>query len=57
MWVSAALWYPNIGLLVLGGLTFPSGRPPSRAWWAVAWLLGAGGALAAVVLGVNDLRK
>jgi class 3 adenylate cyclase len=45
-WLSAALWYPNISLLVLGALLFPSGRPLSRGWWGVAWLLGAGGALA-----------
>ncbi|HEV2930900.1 MAG TPA: hypothetical protein VGW74_19635, partial [Propionibacteriaceae bacterium] len=49
-WLSAALWYPNIALLVLGGLLFPSGRPPSRGWWGVAWLLGAGGAVAAVAI-------
>ena len=49
-WLSAALWYPNIALLVLGGLLFPSGRPPSRAWWAVAWLLGVGAAVAAVAI-------
>ena len=49
-WASAALWYPNIALLVLGGLLFPSGRPPSPGWWKVTWLLGAGGALAAVAL-------
>ena len=47
-WLSAALWYPNGALLVLGALLFPSGRPPSRGWWAVAWALGAGAALAAV---------
>jgi hypothetical protein len=51
-WLSAALWYPNIALLVLGALLFPSGRPPSRGWWAVAWALGAGAALAAVGLGL-----
>jgi len=51
-WVSAALWYPNIALLVLGGLLFPSGRPPSRGWWAAAWLLGAGGAVAAAGIGL-----
>jgi class 3 adenylate cyclase len=49
-WLSAALWYPNIALLVLGSLLFPSGRPPSRAWWAVAWLLGAGAAVATVAM-------
>ena len=49
-WVSAALWYPNIALLVLGALTFPSGRPPSRPWWAVAWFLAAGGVLAAAAM-------
>jgi class 3 adenylate cyclase len=51
-WLSAALWYPNIALLVLGALLFPSGRPPSRGWWAVAWALGAGAALAAVGMGL-----
>lgn len=49
-WVSAALWYPNIALLVLGALLFPSGRPPSRGWWGVAWLLGVGAAVAAIAL-------
>jgi class 3 adenylate cyclase len=49
-WLSAALWYPNIALLVLGALLFPSGRPPSRGWWAVAWLLAAGAAVAAVAM-------
>jgi class 3 adenylate cyclase len=49
-WLSAALWYPNIALLVLGALMFPSGRPPSRGWWAVAWLLGAGAVLAAAAM-------
>jgi class 3 adenylate cyclase len=51
-WLSAALWYPNTALLVLGALLFPSGRPPTRGWWAVAWALGAGGALAAVGMGL-----
>lgn len=49
-WLSAALWYPNIALLVLGVLMFPSGRPPSRGWWAVAWLLAAGAAVSAVAM-------
>jgi hypothetical protein len=49
-WLSAALWYPNIALLVLGALLFPSGRPPSRGWWGVAWLLGVGAAAAAVAM-------
>jgi class 3 adenylate cyclase len=49
-WLSAALWYPNIALLALGVLMFPSGRPPSRGWWAVAWLLGAGAVLAAAAM-------
>ena len=35
-----------------GGLLFPSGRPPSRGWWAVAWALGAGTALAAIGMGL-----
>jgi hypothetical protein len=45
-WLSAFLWYPNTALLVLVGLLFPSGRPPSPRWWGVAWLLAAGGLLA-----------
>ncbi len=51
-WLSAALWYPNIALLVLGCLLFPSGTPPSRRWWAVAWLLGLGAVIAAVGIGL-----
>jgi class 3 adenylate cyclase len=47
-WLSAALWYPNISLLVLAVLLFPSGEPPSPGWWRLGWLLGAGGLLAAV---------
>src|SRR5215204_2105255 len=49
-WLSAALWYPNVALLVLGSLLFPTGRPPSRGWWAVGWMLLTGGVLAAVGL-------
>jgi hypothetical protein len=49
-WLSAALWYPNTALLVLVGLLFPSGRPPSARWWVVGWLLVAGAALAAASL-------
>ena len=49
-WLSAVLWYPNIALLVLAGLLFPSGRPPSRRWWGVAWLLAAGGPLAVAAM-------
>jgi class 3 adenylate cyclase len=51
-WLSAAVWYPHIALLVLGVLLFPSGRPPARGWWAVAWVLGAGAAVAAVGMGL-----
>ncbi len=51
-WLSAAVWYPHIALLVLGALLFPSGRPPSRGWWAVAWALGAGAAVAAAGMGL-----
>jgi hypothetical protein len=49
-WLSAALWYPNNALLVLAGLLFPSGRPPSPRWWGVAWLLAAGAPLAVASL-------
>jgi hypothetical protein len=49
-WLSAAFWYPNKALLVLAGLLFPSGRPPSRRWWSLAWLLAAGGVLVAAAM-------
>ena len=51
-WLSAVAWYANLALLVAASLLFPSGRPPSRRWWAVAWLLAGSGALAAVALGL-----
>ena len=51
-WLSAAVWYPHNALLMLGVLLFPSGQPPSRRWWAVAWALGAGAALFAVGMGM-----
>src|SRR5215207_6623941 len=44
-WLSASLWYPNLALLVLGSLLFPTGRPLSRSWWIVGWLLAVGGVL------------
>src|SRR5918994_197227 len=47
-WLSAAMWYPNLALLVLGSLLFPTGRPLSRSWWTVGWLLAVGGVLATV---------
>jgi class 3 adenylate cyclase len=51
-WLSALAWYVNLALLVAASLLFPSGRPPSRGWWAVAWLLVVSGVLAAVALGL-----
>jgi class 3 adenylate cyclase len=47
-WLSASLWYPNLALLVLGSLLFPTGRPLSRSWWTVGWLLAVGGVLATI---------
>ena len=40
-WLNLWIWLPGlVTLVVLVPLLFPDGRPPSRRWWAVAWLAG-----------------
>jgi len=46
-WIVSWLWVPFNALLVYVALLFPDGRPPSKRWRPVAWLVGI-----AVVVGV-----
>jgi hypothetical protein len=47
-WIVSWLWVPFNALLVYVALLFPDGRPPSKRWWLVAWLVGI-----AVVVGAT----
>ena len=52
-WIVTWLWVPFNALLVYVALLFPDGRPPSRRWRPVAWLVGiavmVGGTVAALL--------
>lgn len=37
-WLSAWTWPPGMSLIVVALLLFPTGRPPSKRWWPVAWI-------------------
>jgi hypothetical protein len=39
-WIVSWMWVPFNALLVYVALLFPDGRPPSRRWRPVAWLVG-----------------
>jgi len=45
-WIGITVWAPSVLMFVLAFLLTPSGRPPSRRWWLVAWA----GAVAVVLL-------
>jgi hypothetical protein len=47
-WIVSWLWVPFNALLVYVALLFPDGRPPSKRWRLVAWLVGI-----AVVVGAT----
>src|SRR5215210_568500 len=47
-WIVSWLWVPFNALLVFVALLFPDGRPPSKRWRPVAWLVGI-----TVVVGVT----
>ena len=47
-WIVSWLWVPFDALLVYVALLFPDGRPPSKRWRPVVWLVGI-----AVVVGVT----
>src|SRR5829696_1387392 len=52
-WIVSWLWVPFNAVLVYVALLFPDGRPPSRRWRSVAWLVGiavlVGGTVAAIL--------
>jgi hypothetical protein len=39
-WIASWMWVPFNALLVYVALLFPDGRPPSKRWRPVAWLVG-----------------
>ena len=41
-WASSQFQLAVVGMLVCMLLLFPTGRPPSRRWWVLAWALAAG---------------
>jgi hypothetical protein len=47
---------PHQRLTQRGLLLFPTGRPPSRRWWVLAWAIAAGVVLAWVGLGLAPAR-
>jgi signal transduction histidine kinase len=52
-WLKEWIWAPGIGLiLVFLPLLFPTGHPPSYAWWPVAWLGGLAIGLSSALLAV-----
>jgi hypothetical protein len=52
-WVSYQAQIAIVGTLILLLLLFPTGRPPSRRWWVLAWAAIAGVALAWVGNGLS----
>jgi hypothetical protein len=48
-WIVSWMWVPFNALLVYVALLFPDGRPPSKRWHPVAWLVGIA-AVAAVTV-------
>ena len=55
-WASSQLQMAVVGLLVCLLLLFPTGRPPSRRWWVLAWAVGAGVVLTWVGDGLAPVR-
>jgi hypothetical protein len=44
-WVSYQLQLAVVGVLAGLLVLFPTGRPPSRRWWVLVWVIGAGAVL------------
>jgi len=55
-WASSQFQRAVVGLLVCLLLLFPTGRPPSRRWWVLAWAVGAGVVLTWVGDGLAPVR-
>jgi hypothetical protein len=55
-WASSQFQVMVVGLLVCLLLLFPTGRPPSRRWWVLAWTVGAGVVLTWVGDGLAPVR-
>jgi hypothetical protein len=55
-WVSSQLQVAVVGLLVGMLLLFPTGRPPSRRWWVLVWVVATGVVLAWVGDGLAPAR-
>jgi hypothetical protein len=55
-WASSQFQLVVVGLLVGMLVVFPTGRPPSRRWWVLAWALAAGTVLAGVGKGLTPAR-
>jgi MFS family permease len=55
-WASYQFQVAIVGLLVGMLLVFPTGRPPSRRWWVLAWAIAAGVVLAWVGQGLAPAR-
>jgi two-component system NarL family sensor kinase len=51
-WLGRWLWWPSLGLVLLGLLFFPDGRLPSRRWRPVAAVVVAGTVAGTVLLAV-----
>jgi MFS family permease len=55
-WASYRFQAAIVGLLIGMLLLFPTGRPPSRRWWVLAWAIAAGVVLAWVGQGLAPAR-
>ena len=55
-WVSSLFQLVVVGLLVCLLLVFPTGRPPSRRWWMLVWVVAAGVVLFSVGAGLAPAR-
>jgi hypothetical protein len=55
-WVSYQLQLAVVGVLAGLLVLFPTGRPPSRRWWVLVWVIGAGAVLTWVGEGLAPAR-
>jgi hypothetical protein len=55
-WASSLFQLVVVGMLVCLLLLFPTGRPPSRRWWLLVWVVAAGVVLFSVGAGLAPAR-